>query len=383
MKLKNKIFFVLVAFCLLVAAFFGGAAFDRLIGYSLLDSWLPRESSSTTTATTTITNRIVQEESMITDIVEKTSPAVVTVSISKTERFSTINPFDPFSFFRTQEQQIEQDIGTGFIVDPNGLIITNKHVVSDLEASYRVITADDQTYEVQNIYRDPSNDLAILKINGQNLPTIELGDSDSLRVGQFALAIGTALGEFRHTVTSGIISGLGRGIIAGSPFAGYIEQLDNVIQTDAAINAGNSGGPLLNSGGQVIGVNVAVAQNAQNIGFAIPINTVKTVLDNFRQTGEFSRPFLGIRYTNITKEAAILNEIPEGAYVVEVISGSSAAEADIRAGDIITEIDNQKIKGDDNSVAEIINKKRVGETITVKIWRDGETREVEIQLKSQ
>ena len=379
MELKNRVFFILIAICLLIAALLGGAIFDRLIGYSLLDSWLPKENSSTTT----ITNRIVQEESMIIDTVEKTSPAVVTVGISKTEQFSTINPFDPFSFFDTQEQQIEQDIGTGFIVDPNGLIITNKHVVSDLEAQYRVITADDQTYEVQNIYRDPSNDLAILKINGQGLPTIELGDSSNLRVGQFALAIGTALGEFRHTITTGIISGLGRGIIAGSPFAGYIEQLDNVIQTDAAINAGNSGGPLLNSAGQVIGVNVAIAQNAQNIGFAIPINTVKAVLDNFRQTGEFSRPFLGIRYSDITKEAAILNEIPEGAYVVEVISGSSAAEADIRAGDIITEIDNQKVKENDNSVAEIINKKRIGETIAIKIWRNGETKQLEIQLKSQ
>jgi len=379
MELKNRVFFILIAICLLIAALLGGAIFDRLIGYSLLDSWLPKENSSTTT----ITNRIVQEESMIIDTVEKTSPAVVTVGISKTEQFSTINPFDPFSFFDTQEQQIEQDIGTGFIVDPNGLIITNKHVVSDLEAQYRVITADDQTYEVQNIYRDPSNDLAILKINGQGLPTIELGDSSNLRVGQFALAIGTALGEFRHTITTGIISGLGRGIIAGSPFAGYIEQLDNVIQTDAAINAGNSGGPLLNSAGQVIGVNVAIAQNAQNIGFAIPINTVKAVLDNFRQTGEFSRPSLGIRYSDITKEAAILNEIPEGAYVVEVISGSSAAEADIRAGDIITEIDNQKVKENDNSVAEIINKKRIGETIAIKIWRNGETKQLEIQLKSQ
>jgi serine protease Do len=379
MKLKNKVFLILIAFTLLVMALFSGAVFDRLVGYSLLDLWLPRENASTTT----ITNRIVQEESMIIDIVEKTSPAVVTVGISKTERFSTIDPFDPFSLFETQEQQIEQDIGTGFIVDPNGLIITNKHVVSDLGASYRVITADSQTYEVQNIYRDPSNDLAILKIDSQNLPTIELGDSNSLRVGQFALAIGTALGEFRHTITTGIISGLGRGIIAGSPFAGYIEQLDDVIQTDAAINAGNSGGPLLNLAGQVIGVNVAVAQNAQNIGFAIPINTVRAVLDNFRQTGEFSRPFLGIRYSDITKEAAILNEIPEGAYVIEIVSGSSAAEAGIQAGDVITEIDNQKIKETDNSVAEIINKKRVGETIAVKIWRNGETRQVDIKLKSQ
>lgn len=320
---------------------------------------------------------------MVIDIVETTSPAVVTIGISKLERFSTFNPFDPFSFFETQEQQVEQDIGTGFIVDAKGLIITNKHVVSDLGAQYRVISADNQTYEVQNIYRDPSNDLAILKIEAQNLPTVELGDSDSLRVGQFALAIGTALGEFRHTVTTGVISGLGRGIVAGSSFAGYVEELDNVIQTDAAINSGNSGGPLLNSAGQVIGVNVAVAQGAQNIGFAIPINIAKSMLDNFYQTGEFTRPFLGVRYSVITKEAAILNEIPEGAYVTEVISGSSAAEAGIQPGDIISEIDNQKIKDRQEGVAGIINQKKVGEVVTVKIWRDGETKEIPVRLKSQ
>lgn len=378
MSSKNKLLLAVFSFLLLTGAVLAGAIFDRVVGYNFLDAWWPKEAP-----VASITNKIVQEESMVVDIVEKASPAVVTVGISKLERFSTFNPFDPFSFFETQEQQIEQDIGTGFIVDSKGLIITNKHVVSDLGAQYRVISADNQTYEVENIYRDPSNDLAILKIEAQGLPTIELGNSDNLRVGQFALAIGTALGEFRHTVTTGVISGLGRGIVAGSPFAGYIEELDNVIQTDAAINSGNSGGPLLNSAGQVVGINVAVAQGAQNIGFAIPINVAKSMLDNFYQTGEFSRPFLGIRYSVITKEAAILNEIPEGAYVAEVIANSSAAQADLRAGDIITEIDGQKIKEDNNSIAKIINKKRVGDTVSVKVWRDGETKDFSVRLKSQ
>jgi len=378
MSQKKKVLTILVTALLLIGAFLTGTSFNRLAGEPLWGSWWSKEAP-----VTSITNKIIQEESMIIDIVEKTSPAVVTIGISKLERFSTFNPFDPFSFFETQEQQVEQDIGTGFIVDSKGLIITNKHVVSDLDAQYRVISADNQTYEVQNIYRDPSNDLAILKIEGQGLPTVELGNSDSLRVGQFALAIGTALGEFRHTVTTGVVSGLGRGIVAGSSFAGYVEELDNVIQTDAAINSGNSGGPLLNSAGQVIGINVAVAQGAQNIGFAIPINIAKSMLDNFYQTGEFTRPFLGVRYSIITKEAAILNEIPEGAYVVEVITGSSAAEAGIKSGDIITEIAGQKIKDGQEGVAEIVNKKRVGETIVVKIWRERETKEVPVRLKSQ
>jgi serine protease Do len=378
MSQKKKVLTILVIALLLVGAFLTGTFLNRLAGESLWGSWWSKKAP-----VTSITNKIVQEESMIIDIAEKTSPAVVTIGISKLERFSTFNPFDPFSFFETKEQQIEQDIGTGFVVDPKGLIITNKHVVSDLGAQYRVISADNQTYEVQNIYRDPSNDLAILKIEGQDLPTAELGNSDSLRVGQFALAIGTALGEFRHTVTTGVVSGLGRGIVAGSSFAGYVEELDNVIQTDAAINSGNSGGPLLNSAGQVIGINVAVAQGAQNIGFAIPINIAKSMLDNFYQTGEFARPFLGVRYSTITKEAAILNEIPEGAYVVEVITGSSAAEAGIQPGDIIIEIAGQKIKDGQEGVAEIVNKKRVGETVTIKIWRERETREIPVRLKSQ
>ncbi|MDD3532008.1 MAG: trypsin-like peptidase domain-containing protein [Candidatus Shapirobacteria bacterium] len=378
MSRQKRVLTISLAVLLLVGVFLTGASLNRSIDGSFWNSWWSRE-----TPVTSVTSKIVQEESMVIDIVETTSPAVVTIGISKLERFSTFNPFDPFSFFETQEQQVEQDIGTGFIVDAKGLIITNKHVVSDLGAQYRVISADNQTYEVQNIYRDPSNDLAILKIEAQNLPTVELGDSDSLRVGQFALAIGTALGEFRHTVTTGVISGLGRGIVAGSSFAGYVEELDNVIQTDAAINSGNSGGPLLNSAGQVIGVNVAVAQGAQNIGFAIPINIAKSMLDNFYQTGEFTRPFLGVRYSVITKEAAILNEIPEGAYVTEVISGSSAAEAGIQPGDIISEIDNQKIKDRQEGVAGIINQKKVGEVVTVKIWRDGETKEIPVRLKSQ
>jgi len=246
-----------------------------------------------------------------------------------------------------------------------------------------VITADNQSYPVQNIYRDPANDLAFLKIDAQGLTPVELGDSDNLKVGQFVVAIGTALGEFRHTVTTGVISGLGRGITAGSVFEGYVEELDNVIQTDAAINPGNSGGPLINSAGQVVGVNVAVASGAENIGFALPINTVKTALADFRQTGEFSRPFLGVNYTMISREAAILNEIPEGAYVVEVVAGSSADEAGIKPGDIIVSIDGQKVKEVKGGLAQIINKKKVGEKVKILLWREGESQEIEVTLRER
>ncbi|MBI4999624.1 trypsin-like peptidase domain-containing protein, partial [Candidatus Gottesmanbacteria bacterium] len=245
------------------------------------------------------TIKVVKEESVVIDVVEKVSPSVVTIGISKTRNLGQIfeiNPFDPFSIFKqipppAGGEKVEQDIGTGFIISSDGMIVTNKHVAADTQAKYRVITKDDKTYEVSKIYRDPVNDLAILKIDpstssGQALKPVEMGDSSKLKVGQFVIAIGTALGEFRNTVTTGVISGLGRGITAGSPFEGYVERLDNVIQTDAAINPGNSGGPLLNSAGQVIGVNVAVAQGSQNIGFAIPINVIRESLENFNKTGK-------------------------------------------------------------------------------------------------
>jgi serine protease Do len=201
-----------------------------------------------------------------------------------------------------------------------------------------------------------------------------LGDSNNLKLGQLVIAIGTPLGEFRNTVTSGIISGLGRGITAGSPFEGYVEKLDNVIQTDAAINPGNSGGPLLNSRGEVIGVNTAIAQEGQNIGFAIPSNVVKSLLEKFqKQGGNFERPFLGVRYQMIDKQTAILNEVVEGAYVIEVIEDSPAQKAGIEVEDIIIEFDGKKVKGDnDQNLAGLILEKKVGDTVSLKIWRNGE-----------
>lgn len=328
---------------------------------------------------------LIKEESLVIDIVDRVSPSVVTVSISTTasRRPFQIDPFDPFSIFGREQgkpEKVEQDIGSGFIVTADGLIVTNKHVVSQTGATYKVIGKDDKTYDVVKIYRDPANDLAILKINATGLKPIEMGDSDSLKVGQFALAIGTALGEFRNTVTTGVISGLGRGITAGSPFEGLAERLDNVIQTDAAINPGNSGGPLLNSAGQAIGINTAVASGGQNIGFALPINTVRDALKNFNETGQFSRPFLGVRYKQISKQQAILNDVPEGAYLVEVVSGSPAEKAGLKEGDIITKIDSKKITGDDGEVAGVIGKKKVGDTISVTYWRDGKEATVTVTL---
>ena len=373
-KLKRYLTIAAVTIVIFVSVL-GGAISDRLFGYRILDQFFPRQDQSFHLPTES--QLILNEESVVIEVAEKVSPSVVTIGISKTQAVIEF-PQSPFELFfgnpqfGTQEEQIEQDIASGFIITEDGLIVTNKHVVSDTQAKYRVITKDDKTYEVQKIYRDPANDIAILKIETSGLNLVELGDSANLKVGQFVIAIGTALGEFRHTVTTGVISGLGRGITAGSPLEGYVEELDNVIQTDAAINPGNSGGPLLNSAGQVIGINVAVAAQGQNIGFALPINIVKESIDNFNQTGQFSRPFLGIRYQMISREAALMNEVPEGAYIAEVILDSPAEEAGIKAGDIITHLDNQRLAEVEGGLATVISKKKVGDSLSITLWRDGE-----------
>jgi S1-C subfamily serine protease len=324
----------------------------------------------------------------VADVAEISSESVVTVSIKKQQRVIE-SPFggDPFGFgmlmpfgggsVRTEE--VQHDIGTGFVVD-TGIIVTNKHVVSDPEATYKVIDKADKEYEVKAVYRDPSIDMAILRVEGLELVASALGNSDELRVGQGVIAIGTALGEFRHTVTTGVVSGLGRGIEASNGFG--LESLEGVIQTDAAINPGNSGGPLLNLAGQVIGVNVAVSAAGQNIGFAIPINVVKAAIANFNETGQFERPFLGIRYQMISEQAALMNEVPQGAYLAEVTPGSSAAEAGLQKGDIITKFNGVKLTDKEN-LAAIINKLKIGQQVEVVFWRGQEEKTVTVTLKGQ
>lgn len=388
MKILKKI---LLAF-LVVFLFFGvflGKSVKKY--YPKISSWveefrLPQKGISSDSI---IQGKILREESVVIDVVEKYGPSVVTVGIKKTER--VYNPFegfyDPFGFFDVprrqlpKEQKIEQDIGSGFVISKEGLIVTNKHVVSDTSAQYRVFTRDNKLYEVEKIYRDPASDLAILKVSLPNggLEPMELGDSDKLKVGQFVIAIGAALGEFRNTVTTGVVSGLGRSITAGSPFVGS-ENLENVIQTDAAINPGNSGGPLLNSLGQVIGVNVAVASNAQNIGFALPINLVKEMMKNFNETGQFSRPFLGVRYRDIEAKEAVAKGWVEGAGVVEVVEGSPAKNAGIVAGDIITRIDGEKVTKN-NTLAKIIAKKKAGQEVKLTVWREEKEETIGVVLR--
>jgi S1-C subfamily serine protease len=371
-------------------SFFAGAWADRVFVVKPIDYFAARSSGAA--ATNSISNPSSKLGSLlqaggnisVADVAEVASESVVTVAI-KTRQQVIQDPFQGFFGFNFNQQapeikEIQQDIGTGFVVDGSGLIVTNKHVVSDPTAQYKIIDKENKEYEVKNIYRDPSTDMAILKIDGSSLSALQLGDSDKIRVGEGVIAIGTALGEFRHTVTTGVISGLGRGITAFGGRAGT-EELENVIQTDAAINPGNSGGPLLNANGEVIGVNVAVSANAQNVGFALPINVIKESVRNFNETGQFDRPFFGVRYRLISREAALANEVPQGAYIQEVIAGSSAENAGIQEGDILTKIDGQQLTETLN-LAEIINKKKVGETITITYWRDGESLEKSVTLRA-
>lgn len=306
---------------------------------------------------------IIQEENAVISAVDEVSPSVVAIGVSR----RVINPFDPFSVPRTEDSTI----GTGFVVSDKGLIVTNKHVVSDTSGKYTVVTKDDKKYEVTKIYRDPLLDLAIVQVsNGIDLKPVELGNSSKLKVGQTVIAIGNALGRFTNTVTTGVVSGLGRAVVAGTSFYGSYERLDDLIQTDAAINPGNSGGPLLNSKGQVIGVNVAVTEGAQNIGFAIPIDAVKAVVDEFIEKGTISRPYVGIRYQFITRDVAILNELPQGAYVRELVKNGPAEKAGVRVGDVVTKMNGQSIDKD-TKISEIVSKSSVGSKIDITVWRDG------------
>lgn len=361
---------------ILVAAL-GGAISDRLFGIRPLDYIFPRSGDGSGFEVVT-QRQVVKEENVVIEAVKKASPAVVTISVKTPKR--RVLEFDPFGGFNVGEQGGQQDLATGFVVSNDGLLVTNKHVVANTAFSYTAIDKDGKEYEVKKIYRDPANDLALLKIDSFGLPTVELGDSDNLQVGQTVIAIGTPLGKFRQSVTSGIISGLGRGIDAGSPFEGYVERLDNIIQTDAAINPGNSGGPLLDSSARVIGINVAVVAGAQNIGFAIPVNVIKSSIDQFHQTGDFSRPFLGVQYQMISKEAAITNEIPQGAYVRDVVRGSSADRAGVKVGDIITRFGGEKVEEERGGLAALVNKHKVGDVVSTEVWRDDKTETLSITL---
>ena len=303
------------------------------------------------------TKEVVQEESQVVDVVEKVSPAVVSIVI-KTVDFSVFSG----------PSLAESGIGTGFIVDKNGLIVTNSHVVDNDAGDYSVILKDGTTYPVEKIHLDTQNDFAILEVSARDLPTVDFGDSDALKVGQKAIAIGNALGQFQNTVTVGVVSGLGRSITAFGPF-GDEKTYSSVIQTDAAINPGNSGGPLLNISGQVIGINVATSSRAENVSFAIPVNDLKPVLESFIENGRIVKPYLGVSYVMISKEIAELRNFPEGAYVTGIVKDSPAEKVGLKRGDIITKFGDSAL-GTGFTLSQAVLKGKVGGEEMLTVDRD-------------
>lgn len=309
------------------------------------------------------------QEQAVTDIVKKSMDAVVSIAISNVQLSNQQGVVDNVS-----------NIGTGFIVDPSGVIVTNQHVVSDATADYKVVTADGKEYSVVKILQDDVNDIAILKIEAQGLKTLSLGNSDNLEQGQTVIAIGTPLGEYAGSVTTGVVSGLNRSVTATSQgFWGVAKTYENVIQTDAAINPGNSGGPLLNLNGEVVGINFATTSGANNISFALPVNRIKTRIDEYRKYGKFIKPYVGLEYQMISADQAkYYKDVVAGALVRRVVPDSPAAKADIQKMDIITEINGNKVV---DSFANIIQQYKVGEEITLKIWRAGKELTVKVKLE--
>ncbi|QQG45748.1 MAG: trypsin-like peptidase domain-containing protein [Candidatus Sungiibacteriota bacterium] len=357
---------------------------------------------------TEIQEKILRQDELVVRVVEESSPAVVSVVASKdvpvVEQFF-IDPFGDDPFFRqffgdgsgfsipqfrqkgTKREEVSS--GTGFIVSSDGFIVTNKHVVADKDADYTALMNDGRKVPAKVLARDPLQDLAVLKIDGTDHPLLKFGDSSRVKIGQSVIAIGNALGEFRNTVSVGIVSGLQRSVVASGAPTGP-EMLQELIQTDAAINPGNSGGPLLNLRGEVIGINTAVARGAENIGFAIPVNKVKRALENVRTHGKIIYPFLGVRYIAVTKTLAEKEKLGRdyGALLkgseteYAVIPGSPAGRAGLRAGDIILELNGERID-QEQTLASLIQKYQVGAEITLKVFREGKEFEVKIKLEER
>jgi serine protease Do len=343
----------------------------------------------------------LSSEKNVINAVKKANPAVVAITISKNvpvyEKYSENVPgpfgdFFGFSIPRYRENGTEKKEvggGSGFLVSADGYIITNRHVVEDERAEYTVLINDGKKYTATVVARDPVLDLAVIKINGSNFPFLTFGNSDTIEVGESVIAIGNALAEFRNTVSVGIISGLSRSIVA-SDGMGTAEALDQLIQIDAAINAGNSGGPLLNLSGEVIGVNVAVASGAQSIGFALSGNSVKSIVESVQKNGRIIRPYLGVRYIPITEDLQKKNNLPVDYGVLvqrgqdrtelAVIPASPADKAGIVENDIILEIDGAQLTTDKN-LAGIIRGKKVGDAVTLKISRAGTEKTVTLTLE--
>jgi S1-C subfamily serine protease len=273
-------------------------------------------------------------------------------------------------------------VGTGVIVDSRGYILTNSHVVADGQSEeVKVILYDGKELPAEVVWQEKSLDLAVIKVNASNLPVAELGDSDKLEVGEIAIAIGNPLGlNFERTLTQGVISGLNRTIPLSSTGT---ETIENLVQTDASINPGNSGGPLLNAAGQVIGINTAKISSGEGLGFAIPINTAKPIVDQIIEKGEFKRVYLGIRGVEVDMIESTTGtdlQAEYGIYIVEVVADSPAEEFGLRAGDVIQKVQDSTIKSM-GALQKELYKYRPGDKVTVTFMRNGKEEKAEVTFR--
>lgn len=380
-----------------------------------------------------IEERHYVEESETISAIQKVAPAVISIVATKDLQTFRQQPFNPFlndPFFRDflmpmpqpkQEQQEQEPQaqrqkvagGTGFLVQADGLSVTNKHVVQDTSADYTAVTKEGGEYDVEVISRDSVNDLAVIQLHEKveekagrktgekkdfgaklkDMPIVKLGDSLKLQVGQKVFAIGNARGEYENSVTAGIISAIGREIHASDQGGSSAETLSGLIQTDAAINFGNSGGPLINLAGEVIGINTAIDTEATGIGFAIPANQLKPALVSVEKFGRIVRPILGVTHTILNKEKAQelkLDNLEHGALITGdrakkefgVLPGSPAEKAGLKLDDVILEVDGEKIT-EKNTLQSMIQKHAPGDKLKLKIWRAGTTFEVTVTLEEK
>jgi serine protease Do len=342
---KNRILIVAAVAISLGSAVIGGYVSNR---------WFDESTTSTVSSAGTVT----KDSLALAEVIKQVSPSVVSITTST------------------------QAAGSGIVLSSDGLIMTNKHVVDSDQVSYAVVTSDGTTYkDAKVLARDPYNDVAFIKVTAKNLKPAKLSDSSNYVVGQRVVAIGNALGQFQNTATEGIVSGFGRSIQAGDG-SGSTETLTNLIQTDAAINPGNSGGPLVTTAGEVIGMNTAMAGNAQNIGFSIPISEIKNQIKSVQQTGKIIRPYLGVRYAALTPELARRNNlsVDYGAYITSVVSASPAEKAGLQKDDIITKINNDEA-GATNSLQSLLANYKVGDEIVISYVRDDKKSTVKVKLE--
>ncbi|MBD1904802.1 trypsin-like peptidase domain-containing protein [Funiculus sociatus GB2-A5] len=330
------------------------------------------------------------DTNFVTDVVERVGPAVVRINSSRTVSRQIPDAFNDPTFRRFfggqlptgPQERVERGTGSGFIINTDGQILTNAHVVDGAD-TVNVILKDGRTFKGKVMGTDPVTDVAVVKIEADNLPTVRLGNSEQLRPGEWAIAIGNPLG-LDNTVTTGIISATGR----SSSQVGVPDKRVNFIQTDAAINPGNSGGPLLNARGEVVGINTAIIRGAQGLGFSIPINTAQRIANQLVTTGRVEHPYLGVQMTTLTPDvrqqinedanSGLSVDADRGVLVLRVMRNSPAARAGLRPGDVIQKINGQAI-ADSETVQQQVEKTQVGSNLQLELRRNGQNLNVPIQ----